>query len=335
MRKTVKAMLIAGCICCTPMSALATAQTVCAYDQLIASVTKVSIAKDVLAIGESAKLVLTWSSGKQTEVTFSSSDESVATVDKDGVVTGIADGKATITVSYLEGKGVKTIDISVSHEAVKSEVYNTSEVSLGDKFRKYDTLHYDGKSKGSCANVVNTKGNYDLVYINIDDYVLPFDAELVGIDGLVIYLAPDIEGITYLDGRKLNAGDLIDRNTHLLCYDYKIKSADKSSRMIFPVFLPEYYGEYIGDGEIKVKSIDHDSKVIELESVEVKADTVDGDVNSDGEFAVSDAVLLQRWLLGVPDTKLNDWRSADLCSDGKLDVFDLCFMKKKLLSGQE
>ena len=54
-----------------------------------------------------------------------------------------------------------------------------------------------------------------------------------------------------------------------------------------------------------------------------------------GSDLTADAVLLQRWLLGVPDTKLNDWRSADLCSDGKLDVFDLCFMKKKLLSGQE
>ena len=323
---------MAACICCTPISGITAPATAYAYDRLIASVQKVSIVKDTLAIGESAKIELTWSNGAHTEVLFSSSDESVATVDKDGVVTGIADGTATITVSYNEGKGVKTLDISVSHEEVKSVVYNTSEVSLGDKFRKNDTLHYDNKSKGSCANIVNIKGSYDLVYINIQDYVLPFDAELVGIDGLVIYLAPDIEGINYLDGRKLKEGDPIDRNTHLLCYDYKIKSAENTVKMVFPVFLPEYYGKYIGDGEIRVSSIDHTEKTIELESVETNVSVVAGDVNSDGEFGIADAVLLQKWLLGAPDAQLSNWQSADICCDGKLDVFDLCFMKKMLLS---
>ncbi len=56
-----------------------------------------------------------------------------------------------------------------------------------------------------------------------------------------------------------------------------------------------------------------------------------GDVNADGEFNVADVVTLQKWLLAVPDTKLADWKSADLCSDNRLDVFDLCLMKRELL----
>ncbi|WP_303836489.1 CotH kinase family protein [Ruminococcus flavefaciens] len=58
---------------------------------------------------------------------------------------------------------------------------------------------------------------------------------------------------------------------------------------------------------------------------------VKGDVNGDGEFNVSDVALLQKWLLAVPDIPLSQWRAADLCKDDRLDVFDLCLMKRELL----
>lgn len=61
-------------------------------------------------------------------------------------------------------------------------------------------------------------------------------------------------------------------------------------------------------------------------------DSVEGDVNSDGRFDIADVVLLQKWLLAVPDTKLADWKAGDLCEDNKLDVFDLCLMKRELIS---
>lgn len=57
-----------------------------------------------------------------------------------------------------------------------------------------------------------------------------------------------------------------------------------------------------------------------------------GDVNADGEFNVSDVVLLQKWLLAVPNVKLANWDAADFCEDGRLDVFDLCLMKQELLN---
>ena len=61
-------------------------------------------------------------------------------------------------------------------------------------------------------------------------------------------------------------------------------------------------------------------------------ESVRGDVNADGELNVSDLVLLQKWLLAVPDTKLADWKAADLCNDDRLDVFDLCLMRKELVN---
>lgn len=59
---------------------------------------------------------------------------------------------------------------------------------------------------------------------------------------------------------------------------------------------------------------------------------VPGDVNNDGEYTVTDLVLLQKWLLAVPDTKLDNWKAADLNANNILDVFDLCMMRSLLIS---
>lgn len=64
---------------------------------------------------------------------------------------------------------------------------------------------------------------------------------------------------------------------------------------------------------------------------EIKDNTVLYDVNADGQFNISDVVLLQKWLLAVPDTYLTDWKAGDIYKDGRIDVLDLVIMKSKLL----
>lgn len=78
-------------------------------------------------------------------------------------------------------------------------------------------------------------------------------------------------------------------------------------------------------GEITLKNAKILTKSDEIQSVK-------GDVNADGEFSVADVVLLQKWLLAVPEIELADPKSADLCEDGKLNVFDLCMMKYELIN---
>jgi hypothetical protein len=58
---------------------------------------------------------------------------------------------------------------------------------------------------------------------------------------------------------------------------------------------------------------------------------VAGDVNADGSLDVSDIVLLQKWILAIPGTKLFLPDGADLDGNGCLDIFDLGLMKQKLL----
>ncbi|MCR4644633.1 MAG: heparinase II/III family protein [Oscillospiraceae bacterium] len=63
--------------------------------------------------------------------------------------------------------------------------------------------------------------------------------------------------------------------------------------------------------------------------------TMQGDVNGDGVFDVTDVVLLQRWLHVAPDAHLADWKAADFNDDDVLDVFDLALMKRSLLAKEQ
>lgn len=56
-----------------------------------------------------------------------------------------------------------------------------------------------------------------------------------------------------------------------------------------------------------------------------------GDVNGDGSFGVSAVVLLQKWLVAIPDATLTDWQAGDMAADSIIDSFDFCIMKRELL----
>ena len=56
-----------------------------------------------------------------------------------------------------------------------------------------------------------------------------------------------------------------------------------------------------------------------------------GDINCDGNLSISDVVMFQKWLLGVPDAELLNWKAADFCKDNRLNVFDLALMKRDLI----
>ena len=86
------------------------------------------------------------------------------------------------------------------------------------------------------------------------------------------------------------------------------------------------------DGESEIKVYDNNSMDIFLTTAP-KAEA-NGDLNDDGEFNVADAVLLQKWLLTVPDTHLAEWKAADFSNDNKLNAVDLNLMKRDLLQAR-
>ncbi len=63
-----------------------------------------------------------------------------------------------------------------------------------------------------------------------------------------------------------------------------------------------------------------------------KTTNIKGDANGDGIVNVSDAVMLQKWLLCSGD--LTKWKNVDLCEDGRIDVFDMVEMRKLLVQNK-
>ena len=59
--------------------------------------------------------------------------------------------------------------------------------------------------------------------------------------------------------------------------------------------------------------------------------TVNGNINGDGAFNISDAVTLQRWLLGDSEVTVYDWGSGDFNLDNQLTAADLTLMKRALM----
>ncbi len=318
MGKKMVSILLAGSICLGAAGSVWNSTETVSALTITAHVTNVSVIKDCIAVGESIQLQLEWSTGAKQEVSYASSDETVALVDQTGLVTGIAGGTAEISVTMPSTGLTKTVTITVAEDVRKSEYYNTSELELGMMLYQYDTLHYLNDNIGSGICYVDEKGEFAHETLIIEDYVMPFDAEVVGIDGLTVYLAVAQENVTYIDCRTLSEGDVIDRTAHLLGYNYRHNDG------VLTIFPPSWY-DIFGEGVIRVKTADHENKTLLLEAVP------EGDANADGTFTITDVVMMQKWIAGVQSTAPACWDAADLCADGRIDAFDLAVMKRRLL----
>ena len=144
--------------------------------------------------------------------------------------------------------------------------------------------------------------------LNFDEIPLDVTIGYLGEDGVIAYA--DKALTAYM-------------NPYFWSFNYQ--DADVFELDLFEKSLPQGYK--LADDYKKITKFDNGSAdvVFKLKY------TPTGDVNDDGEFNVADVVLFQKWLLGSAKYSLADWKAADFCSDGKLDIFDLTHMKKELI----
>ncbi len=83
------------------------------------------------------------------------------------------------------------------------------------------------------------------------------------------------------------------------------------------------------EGSSVISVINSDSEVVQLK-LTVISSIVLGDCNNDGEFTLSDIVVLQKYLLSI-SKELDNWKAIDFYEDGKIDIFDLILMKNKFI----
>ncbi|MDE5753986.1 MAG: hypothetical protein K2H89_05530 [Oscillospiraceae bacterium] len=66
-----------------------------------------------------------------------------------------------------------------------------------------------------------------------------------------------------------------------------------------------------------------------------KSEILMGDINADGVFNITDLVLMQKWILAVPDIRFVNWQAGDIYHDNKLNIFDFCLMKRMLMEEEK
>ncbi|MBQ6116938.1 MAG: S8 family serine peptidase [Oscillospiraceae bacterium] len=123
---------------------------------------EVSPTEITLGEGRTAQVTIRVKLGETNDFTVESSDESIATMDKDGVVTGISAGEATITVT--------TVDTNAAGEHLSADIHVTVEENnslLGFYFedeaevRSWTFLDEDGDGYNWMWNL-DTTGNFNV-----------------------------------------------------------------------------------------------------------------------------------------------------------------------------
>lgn len=154
------------------------------------------------------------------------------------------------------------------------------------------------------------------------------------------YISSDaeIESVYYLSGENSMMGTAIYYRTTVGDYVYFVHHDIGSA--LFPITDFCQYQQAIKDEISKHPDLDigdfNIAGIWNLSEYELQAilSGIMGDINNNGAFNVSDVVLLQKWLLAVPDTHLENWKAADFCEDNRIDVFDLTLMKRALINKQ-
>ena len=127
-------------------------------DNTNVAVTGVTVApvSQKVKVGKSTTFIATVSPENATnkKVKWSSSDESIATVDEDGVVTGVKEGEATITATTLDGNKTGNATIIVEKEEQKPTA-----TEKPDNSNTPGTTNSDNKTTDGMTVTVGGKNN--------------------------------------------------------------------------------------------------------------------------------------------------------------------------------
>ncbi len=121
-------------------------------------VAKASVAlsgDSAVAVGSTNKLTTTKKASSRAKITYTSSDETIATVSEDGTVKGVKAGKATITAKLVIGKDTATATQEVE---VKKYVLKSVAQTKADTFET-SVIGATKEIKASDITVKNTENN--------------------------------------------------------------------------------------------------------------------------------------------------------------------------------
>ena len=261
-------------------------------------------------------------------LTWTSSNEKVATVDEYGVVTAVADGEATITVSTTDG----------------SDLSATCVVTVETKEAEGDVTDYDNMIYFEDATVfVNTTVTLPLQMKNSASITaVQFDVYLP--EGVTIEKTSRGKyNVTFNEDRADNTTHTLssalqdDGAIRVLCYSTESYDflGSEGAIFYFPLEIPEMED---GDYDVVIRNIvltDVSGTKYEIPSM-ISTMTVlnvaPGDCNADNTIDVADIVVLANHILGTTADGFVK-KAADYNADGAVDVADIVNIANYILNG--
>lgn len=211
---------------------------------------------ETISVGDTAKVVAKYTTASAsfpcTGATFASNNESVATVDANGIVTGVSQGEAVITVTPPAGSAyssvTKTItvtedDSSIETEILYSENFETANVSGDAETKAYL------KNNGYTIFYADPNYKFDIVTEGENSFL---KIEQEQIQANYLYLQKEL-------GKALDKAVI----------KYKVKSEDNDGYFFLPHFT-DVVKEYDGAGNLtKLKYLDYVSPLMRLARLDI------------------------------------------------------------------
>lgn len=288
-------------------------------------VTNVTIDKEQLEIkvGNSGELnaVIQPENATNKKVSWSSSDESVATVEQiDGhaVVKGIKVGEAVITVTTEDGGFTATSRVHVKEADGELQAASTltapAQVQTGEVFR----VQYGLQNLSDTIFAQDINVEYDP---SVMEYV---DARSL------------ITGVSIIDSINSTPGKLrfilasegatngIKNSADVLELTFKAKDLDQTTSGTVAV-----KNALVSDDQGKEIPVSNSSVIVEIAK---KGTTTDGDINGDGKVTIGDLAMIAAQY--GKTTASPDWekaKKADINGDGKIGLEDLVIVARKIV----
>lgn len=236
-----------------------------------------------------------------------------------------------------------TAEMSVTQSYEQPEnIFSNSELNISDGEKTYGYLVISGSVDGGEIECSTDESSAVGVRLNGEDYKIS-DKKIVGFDVLPQKVGSERVEFTYSVNGVVVASAFVDFK---VCTDFVILNFYDNGRLTASMEAQpgDKFEKYINiikhekdsgfsgwyDSEYDGTKYTDDMTVDLCEEVSLYAhyenSTLKGDVDGDGSITVSDAAVLQKWLLG--QDKTTNLQNADINEDDIVDTFDMIEIRK-------
>ena len=255
-------------------------------------------------------------------VTWSSSDENVATVDTSGKVTGISAGTTTITATTNDGSNLSAFCVvTVNATIVPNVALSSQPVELNLQ---------DTTGSSLIIDMLNENENISAIQFDIN---LPAGLDIADIDGEYDITLSD----RATSSHSVSSAKQADGSIRVIAYSTTSKSFKESEGALFSIKL---VGNNIEEGEYLItlsnilmtspSEVEYHQDSFEIPLVVINY--ILGDTNGDKLINVTDIVRVANYILGnVPSNFV--FAAADVKTDGVINVSDIVGVSNLILNG--